>query len=111
MTHRESSDFLLDTRRRGCYNIYMSDGHWHYETRDGVDWRWRRDYEHPRADGDAYVWQYRSDTGRWRYSHPDGDFVATIGNAQGGWRESKKFKDKEGNWVTRTVWGSGKVGW
>lgn len=60
----------------------------------------------------------------YRYSWDEGSYYAiltehrlteeygiNIGNVQGGWRETTKFKDKKGNWVTRTVWGSGKAGW
>lgn len=34
-----------------------------------------------------------------------------IGNAQGGWSRVTKYKDKNGNWVTDRIWGSGKAGW
>ena len=35
---------------------------------------------------------------------------ASLAKAAGGWKEVVKFKDKNGNWVTRTIWGSGAAG-
>lgn len=39
------------------------------------------------------------------------EYSVLIGNVQGGWKETLKYKNKDGNWVTRTAWGSGKAGW
>lgn len=42
---------------------------------------------------------------------PMAGYSGQIGNVQGGWAETKKYKDKNGDWVTRKAWGSGKAGW
>lgn len=56
---------------------------------------------HHEVDEEGYLWLIV----------PAVEFIGQIGNVQGGWRESKKYKDRDGNWITRTAWGSGKAGW
>lgn len=74
--------------------------------RGGTGWDW--DYHPPQGDGthdvrEAHKW--------WRSMSDDQKLEVMIGNAQGGWRKTTKYKDKNGNWVTETIWGSGKAGW
>lgn len=86
--------------RRKCRGHEEED--WIY-TDDG--WRYVRDYHgvHKRCGGEY--------DGNGYYYEQVPTYGANIGNVQGGWKESKKYKDKDGNWVTRTAWGSGKAGW
>lgn len=89
----------------------------HIEGKEDEDFWWTAcpDPKRCRTKYDEAVYQddgpYEGAYILFRYNPPGGGYEANIGNVQGGWRETTKFKDKKGNWVTRTVWGSGKAGW